>query len=372
MSRWLRLTAGLTLLLALAIRVHASEDADAIRSFIMGMPKAELHIHLEGTLEAEDYLEIMARNDLPSRYPDAAAVRDRLQYARDLDTFIEVYEELLSAMQTAWDFEDVAMRYVARVADQGVVHVEMFFDPQMHTYRGIPLATVMAGLQRAHERAREEFGVSLWFIACFNRDRSRDSALRHLEALRPYRDLVIGVGLDNPEEIDFPEKFAPVFARAAELGFRRTTHLDVDVPNTNAHHWAVLDLLDVERIDHGLNVADDPELIQEVRARGIALTACPTLLFREIPGRLESRLARIRTLLQAGIQISLHSDDPGLMRDLYIGDLYLLAHEEGGFSRKEIEALARNSFLSSWIDDDRRNAWMGAFDDWLAAHPVAF
>ncbi|MCC5888127.1 MAG: adenosine deaminase [Gammaproteobacteria bacterium] len=369
--------AGLMLLLGLVLaaplQAHAgAADPGAVADFIMGLPKTELHIHLEGTLEAEDYLALMARNGRDSPYGDAAAVRDRLTYARDLDTFIEVYEELLGAMETAHDFEQVAMTYIERVSAQGVIYVEMFFDPQMHTYRGVALETVMEGLYRAHARAPVEYGVELWFIACFNRDRSAASALRHLEALAPYQDIVIGVGLDNPEEIGFPEKFATVFARAAAMGFRRTTHLDVDVPNTIEHHWSALRLLDIERIDHGLNVADDPGLIVAVREAGIALTACPTLLYRDIPGRLEGRLARIRTLLDAGIEISLHSDDPGLMRDLYVGDLYLLAHLEGGFTRAEIVALARNSLLSAWVDEDRRRIWLQAFDAWLQAHPVAF
>ena len=365
----------LALLLTLAGKPVQGSDAErdeAIAAFIMGLPKTELHIHLEGTLEAEDYLALMARNGRESSYADAAAVRDRLTYARDLDTFIEVYEELLGAMQTAYDFEQVAMTYIERVAAQGVVYVEMFFDPQMHTYRGIPLETVMEGLYRAHERAPVEYGVELWFIACFNRDRSAASALMHLVALAPYQDIIIGVGLDNPEEIGFPEKFATVFARAAAMGFRRTTHLDVDVPNTLEHHWSALRLLDIERIDHGLNVADDPELMTAVREAGIALTACPTLLYRDIPGRLEGRLARIRTLLEAGIEISLHSDDPGLMRDLYVGDLYVLAQVEGGFTREEIVALARNSLLSAWVEEAQRSVWLEAFDAWLAEHPIAF
>lgn len=373
------LVAALALALGLVAVVQSSwvqaSDADdeaTIAAFIMGLPKTELHVHLEGTLEAEDYLALMARNDRESAYADAGLVRERLSYARDLNTFIEVYEELLGAMLTAADFEQVAMTYVERVAVQGVVYVEMFFDPQMHTYRGVALETVMEGLYRAHERAPKEQGVELWFIACFNRDRSADSAHRHLEALAPYRDMIIGVGLDNPEEIGFPEKFSAVFARAAEMGFRRTTHLDVDVPNTLEHHWSALKWLSIERIDHGLNVADDPQLIVAVRDAGIALTACPTLLFRDIPGRLEGRLARIRTLLEAGIEISLHSDDPGLMRDLYVGDLYLLAQREGGFSREEIVALARNSLLSAWVDEERRSSWLADFDSWLGAHPVAF
>ena len=344
----------------------------AVEAFVMGLPKAELHIHFEGTIEPEHYLELIERNGLERRYPDADAVRQRLEHARDLDTFIEVYEELLSVMHTADDFEAVAMAYFERVAAQGTVYVEMFFDPQMHTYRGIDLETVMAGLAAARDRAAAELALEVWFIACFNRDRSAESALAHLEAIRPWSDIIIGVGLDNPEEIGFPEKFAGVFRRAGELGFRLTTHLDVNVPNTLAHHWGALEVLNVERFDHGLNTLDDPELIAEVKARGIGLTACPTLLYRDIPGRLEARLGAIRRLLEHGVIISIHSDDPGLMRSLYIGDLYLLAHVEGGFGREEILALVRNGFRTAWIDDDRRRALLAAVDEFAEAHPADF
>jgi adenosine deaminase len=332
-------------------------DADA-RAFLIQMPKAELHVHLEGLLEPEQYLELVARNGLEPKYPTVEAVKERLIYQRDLNTFIEVYEELLSAMYTEEDFYEVAMAYIERVAAQGVLRVEMFFDPQMHTTRGIPLDVVMRALIRARADAATQFGVSLAYIPCFNRDRSAESAMALLPELVAWKEkaALLGIGLDNPEVAGFPDKFAEVFAAAAEAGFRLTTHCDVNIPNSVAHHWGALDVLKVERIDHGLNVIDDPALVAAVKARGIGLTACVTLLYRDIPGRIEDRAQRVRGLVDAGIPLCLNSDDPGLMRSLYVGDLYVLLAETGLFTREEMVNMARDSFRMAWIPDAEKAA----------------
>ncbi|MEM9622612.1 MAG: adenosine deaminase [Pseudomonadota bacterium] len=351
--------------------VSGTERTESVQAFLLELPKTELHIHLEGTIEPEDYLALVEKNNLKSPYATADAVRERLTYQKDLNTFIEVYEELLSALVTTDDFEQAIVRYAGRVAAQGVVYVEMFFDPQMHTSRGIPLEQVMAGLQAGKARAAAEHGVEVWFIACFNRNRTAESAMAHLEQLTDYRDLVIAVGLDNPEVIDFPSKFAAVFARAAELDFRRTTHLDVNVPNTLAHHHDSISLLGVERIDHGLNVIDDPALVKTVQDKSIGLAACVTLLYRHVPGeaetleRLEDRFGRMRQLLDAGVVISLNSDDPGLMSSLYVGDLYVLGYREGYLSLQHLVALARNGFEIAWMDDEAKAGYLERFADFL-------
>lgn len=334
----------------------------------MGIPKAELHIHVEGTIEPEHYLELMARNELPTKYATADAVKERLKYQRDLNTFIEVYEEILSSMVTESDFYEVAMAYYRKVASQGTVYVELFFDPQMHTSRGLSLETVMAGLLRARADAGLELGLEAHYIACFNRDRSAASAMEHLLALVPWKDAILGIGLDNPEEIDFPKKFEAVFQRGRELGFRLTTHCDVNVPNTIAHHWGALDVLKVERIDHGLNVMDEPALIEAVRDRGIGLTACPTLLYLDIPGRIEARVGAVKGLLDADILVSVHSDDPGLMRSLYVGDILQLTQETGELSQAEVVELVKNAFRIAWIPEARKAAYLARVDAWVAEY----
>ena len=360
----------------LIVLAGGAQGTEAVHAFIMGLPKTELHVHLEGTIEPEDYLALVDRNGLDSAYATPEAVRERLTYQRDLDTFIEVYEELLSALTTARDFEEAVVRYAARVAPQGVVYVEMFFDPQMHTSRGIALEDVMAGLKAGSARAAAEQGVEIAYIACFNRDRSAESAHAHLEKLVEYQDVILGIGLDNPEVIDFPEKFQTVFARAGELGFRLTTHLDVNVPNTLTHHRDAIELLGVERIDHGLNVIDDTALVDTVVGRGIGLTGCATLMYRHEPGapetkaRLTERFGRVRRLLDAGVEISLNSDDPGMMRGLYLGDLYLLGYEGGYLTLGELAALARHGFHTAWLAPAERAEYLQRLDTFVASHPA--
>lgn len=184
--------------------------------------------------------------------------------------------------------------------------------------------------------------------------------------------MILGIGLDNPEEIDFPKKFASVYSRARELGFRLTTHCDVNVPNTLAHHWGAIELLQVERVDHGLNVIDDPALLNVVRRRGIGLTACPTLLYLDIPGRMESRAGAIKTLLEAGVQVCVNSDDPGMMRSLYVGDLLALTVEEVDLSREQTLELARNSFRIAWLSDSDRNRYLKRVDDFAERNSLAY
>ena len=355
----------LTCFLAHTLTAALSEEK---RAFALNVPKAELHIHFEGTLEPDHYLKLIEQNGLEAKYDSLEAVQERLLDQRDLNSFIEVYEELLSAMRTEDDFYEVAMAYCRKVSSQGVLYVELFFDPQMHTVRGISLDTVMRGLLRAREEANVSLGLTLNFIACFNRDRSAESAAKHLEELVRWQDVILGIGLDNPEEIDFPKKFASVYARARELGFRLTTHCDVNVPNTLAHHWDAIELMQVERIDHGLNVIDDPALLNVVRRRGIGLTACPTLLYLDIPGRMGSRAGAIKTLLEAGVQVCVNSDDPGMMRSLYVGDLLALTVEEVDLSREQTLELARNSFRIAWISDDDRQRYIRAVDDFAESN----
>jgi len=349
-----------------------ARDSVRIKAFALGVPKAELHIHLEGTLEPEHYLKLVADNELEAKYATVEAVQERLLDQRDLNSFIEVYEELLSAMRTEEDFYEVALAYCRKATSQGVVYVEMFFDPQMHTARGIKIETVMQGLIRAQTKAATSLGLKLNFIACFNRDRTADSAAEHLENLVPWQEVILGVGLDNPEEIGFPTKFTEVFARARELGFRLTTHCDVNVPNTLAHHYGAIDLLKVERIDHGLNVADDPALLAIVKERGIGLTACPTLLYLDLPGRMEARAGAVKTLLEAGIPICVNSDDPGMMRSLYVGDLLAITVETADLNRDQTLELARNSFRIAWLTEKETANYLASIDTFAKNNPISF
>lgn len=346
------------------------DDARAeLRRFVMGLPKAELHVHLEGTMEPELYLAMAARNGLATPYADAEAVRQRLRDARDLPSFIRIYEELIGAIRTARDFRDLAMAFYARAQSQGVIYAEVFFDPQLHLERGVPLAAIFGGLAQARLEAAQTLGFAVRYIMCFLRDRPAEDALQVLRDSAPWRDEFIGIGLDNPEVDGFPQKFAAVYAEARAMGLRLTTHCDVGQPNTVAHHWGALDVLGVERIDHGLNVLDDAKLVEAVRARRIGLTAAPTLFYTDIPGRMEYRAGAIRRLLDEGLLVSVNSDDPGMKRSLYVGDLMLCVQQTTGLSRAALVQLARNSFVTAWLPDAEREACLARLDAYVAAHP---
>jgi adenosine deaminase len=230
-------------------------------------------------------------------------------------------------LQTEDDFYHAAIRYLQRVRDQGVVYVEMFFDPQMHTTRGITFATIMNGLKRAQREAADALNLRCAFIMCFNRDRPLESALEHLMQAIPYHDLIIGIGTDNPEHHNFPQDLAPAFAKAAQEGFHLTSHCDVDFESSVHNIRGCLDLLHTERIDHGINTLDDPELTTRARNQRIGFTVCPTYLYGATHGEVDShyfdRCARAaKEMLDARLCVTLSSDDPGMMCSCYVGDIY--------------------------------------------------
>lgn len=362
------LTAAL-LALAGAHRGAAAPDDPVLRAYIYAVPKAELHVHLEGTIDPEEYLRLAARNGLTTPFPSAEAVRQRLMHAKDLNTFIEVFVDMQAVIRTEADIHDIAFTYFTRARAQGIVYVEMFFDPQTHLERGLTLATIFAGLDSARTEAGHKLGLHAEYIMCFNRNRSAESAMAVLEASQPWRGHYIGIGLDNPEERDFPAKFAAVYARARALGLHLTSHCDVDQPNTLAHIRGCLNTLHVERIDHGVNVLDAPDLVAAVRERHIGLTVCPTLLYTEIPGRMEKRGGAIRRMLELGLLATVNSDDPGIMRGLLPGDLLWRMHEVVGLTRGEVTQLARNSFQVAWLGEEERSADLAAVQAAASRHP---
>lgn len=295
---------------------------------MLGLPKAELHIHLEGTLEPQTILEFAQRNNLTSfPFSTSTQIKQRMGASHDLPSFIQIYEQLLSVLLTADDFHNAAMKYFKQVHSQGVVYVEMFFDPQMHTSRNISFNVVMDGLRRAKKDALEEFGINCNFIMCFNRDKSIDSAMEHLQLALEHKDIIIGVGTDNPEHTGFPKDFQEVFQKAKQAGFRLTSHCDADHESSVSNIKDCLHLLQVERIDHGVNVLDDEELVELARQSNIGFTVCPAKMY---DSDLEIRMGYFmrcaeaaKGMLDAGLRVTLSSDDPGIMCSCYIGDIYV-------------------------------------------------
>lgn len=332
-----------------------------IREFAMGLPKAELHLHLEGTLEPELKVELARRNsiELPERtVEEVVATYD----FTDLTSFLAVYYPAMRVLVTADDFRDLAYAYLTKAASQGVQHVEMFFDPQAHTSRGVPFHTVISGYRRGILDARRELGISAELILCMLRDFSAEYAMATLMEALPYRDWIIGIGLDSDERGNPPEKFAEVFARARTEGFLLTMHCDIDQVGSIDNIRTVLTQIEVDRIDHGTNIVEDPALVDLAIERGLGFTTCP-ISNSFVTAQMKSE--EIVDLLRRGAKITVNSDDPAYFRG-YIGDNYAALAEQADLSPAELAQIAKNSFEVSWISERRRTELTESVDAYLA------
>lgn len=334
---------------------------DRLPDLLAGMPKAELHIHIEGSLEPELIFQMARRNGIT--LPHASVEDLRLAYAfTNLQSFLDIYYAGASVLLTEQDFHDMAWAYLERARADNVVHAEIFFDPQTHTARGVSMQTVINGLHRACESARTTLGIEATLILCFLRHLSEQEAFETLEQALPFRGKFIGVGLDSSEVGHPPEKFARVFARCRELGLRLVAHAGEEGPP--AYVWSALDVLRVERIDHGVQSVKDPELMKRLARERIPLTVCP-LSNQKLC--VFPRLAdhNLRQLLDAGLAATVNSDDPA-----YFGG-YMNANLTETFAATGLTAahayqLARNSFEASFIDASAKAAHIDRLDDFFA------
>lgn len=332
-----------------------------MRSFIEEIPKAELHLHLEGTLEPELKFRLAARNGVTLPYESEEAMRAAYGFD-DLPSFLAVYYEGMSVLLTEADFFDLAYAYFEKAHAQGVVYAEVFFDPQAHTTRGVSFGTVITGIHRAQEAADQRLGLRSQLIMCFLRDMSADSAMETLVAADEYRDWIVGVGLDSDEKDNPPIKFREVFAAARDRGYRITAHCDVDQENSTTHIRQCLDDIGVDRIDHGVNTLDDPDLIDEIRQRGLGLTVCPISNSYVTDGL---KAAEIREMLRLGLRVSIHSDDPAYFPG-YIADNLIAVQEAAGLQREQVAQLVRNAFDTAWLSDDERLAYVARVTAFVA------
>jgi adenosine deaminase len=336
-----------------------------IDTFIRTIPKAELHLHIEGTLEPELKFALAARNGLELPYASADEMRAAYDFD-DLSSFLAQYYEGMSVLLTEADFHDLAMAYYERVAAQGLVYVEMFFDPQAHTSRGVSFGTVVSGLRQAQEEAAEQLGIRSRPIMCFLRDHSVESAFETLEQAAGYREWIVGVGLDSDERGNPPLKFRDVFAAAREQGYRLTMHCDVDQQDTTEHIRQCLDDIGVERIDHGSNAIEDEGLVAELVRRGIGLTNCPISNSFVSDG---TKAREIRALYEQGVLVTVNSDDPAYFPG-YVADNLAVLQREANLGRDEVVQLVRNSFTISWLEERERKAYLDRIDAWVAGTEV--
>jgi adenine deaminase len=335
-----------------------------VAAFIERIPKAELHVHIEGTLEPELKFELAARNGLDLPYDSVDEMRAAYGFD-DLPSFLAVYYEGMSVLLAERDFRDLAMAYFRKAHSQNVVYAEVFFDPQAHTTRGIPFETVIEGLHKAQEDAERSLDVRSQLIMCFLRDLSAESAMETLEQSLPYRDRIVGVGLDSDEKGNPPLKFKEVFARARREGYRLTMHCDVDQQDSVAHIWQCLDEIEVERVDHGVNALEDATLIQEINRRRLGLTLCPISNSYVTDGLKANELKR---MLDQGVQATVNSDDPAYFPG-YMNENLVAVQEAVNLTADEIVQLTRNAFAISWLEREDTDKYLDAVESY-AAEPL--
>lgn len=320
---------------------------------IRALPKAELHVHIEGTFEPELMFAIAQRNQIEIPYKSVEEVKQAYNF-HNLQSFLDIYYAGANVLVHEQDFYDLAWAYFEKCAEDNVVHTEMFFDPQTHTDRGVAFKTVIDGLQRACDDAKTKLGISSHLIMCFLRHLSEEAAFTTLEQALPYKDQIIGVGLDSSEVGHPPAKFERVFAKARENGFLIVAHAGEEGPPE--YVWEALDLLKVNRIDHGVRSEEDKALMQRLIAEKMPLTVCPlsNLKLCVVDDMADHN---IRRLLQQGVHVTVNSDDPSYFGG-YMNDNFIAIAEALDLSNDELKQLAANSFEASFIDEADKAQWI--------------
>jgi adenosine deaminase len=330
-------------------------------NFLRGLPKAELHVHIEGTLEPELMFAIARRNGVPLRFGDVEEARRAYRF-RDLQSFLDIYYEGAGVLRLEKDFFELTAAYLERAASEGVRHAEVFFDPQTHTARGVRFETVVRGIHRALADGESRLRLTSRLILCFLRHLPEREAARTLEEALPFREWIHGVGLDSSEAGNPPSKFSTVFARARGAGFLPVAHAGEEGPPEYIRE--ALEDLKVLRIDHGVRCAEDPALVEELAAARMPLTVCP---LSNVKLGVFPTLARhnLKRLLDRGLCVTVNSDDPAYFGG-YIAENYRAAAEALGLSRQDIVQLAKNSFEASFLPPEQKRRWMDAVDGFAA------
>ena len=332
------------------------------KDFIAGLPKAELHLHIEGSLEPELMFALAKRNDVTIPYASVEEVRAAYNFSR-LQDFLDIYYAGAAVLQTEQDFRDLATAYFDRAAADGVVHAEIFFDPQTHTDRGIAIGTVIEGLFAGMAEAEAKHGLTAKLILCFLRHLDEDAAFATLRAAEPWLDRIAGVGLDSSELGHPPEKFARVFAEARARGLRLVAHAGEEGPPD--YVYQALDILGVDRLDHGNRSLEDPILTARLARTGMTLTVCP-LSNTKLCVVDDMANHPIDRMLKAGLRATINSDDPAYFGG-YIADNYRAAAAGRSLDRDDLALLARNSFLGSFLPDDAVAAHLARLDAYVEA-----
>ena len=337
-------------------------DSALTDELLRQIPKAELHIHIEGSLEPEMMFEIAARNGVRLRYGSVEEVREAYDFA-DLQSFLDLYYEGTRVLLHERDFYDLTFASLGKAASQGVRHVEIFFDPQAHTGRGVSFGIVITGIRRALEDGQKRFGMSSHLIMCFLRHLSADEAIETLRRALPYKDWIVGVGLDSSEVGHPPEGFRAVFEEATRHAFHRVAHAGEEGPPEYIRQ--ALDELGAERIDHGVRCGEDPGLVRRLREEQVPLTVCPlsNVKLRVFPSVEEHPVKR---MLDEGLRVTVKSDDPAYFGG-YVADNYSAVRDGLGFAREEFRAVAENSFRASFLEEGEKSKHLAELASYFEA-----
>ena len=324
-----------------------------MQSFIEKMPKAELHVHIEGTLEPELSFALAKKNDVKLSYKTPGELVAAYDF-NDLPSFLAIYYAGMNVLVEEDDFYQLTYQYLSKARSQEILYVEIFFDPQAHTVRGISFETIITGIHKAQVDAEKNLGIKSQLIMCFLRDMSAESAMQHLVLAKPHLDWLVGVGLDSDERNNPPSKFYEVFSEAKKWGLKLTMHCDVNQKNTLVHIKQCINEVQVDRIDHGINSLESNELCELIKEKGLGLTVCP-VSNQFVVQSLTS--GEIHQMLAKDMLVTINSDDPAYFR-AYLNENLIELQKEGKFSQDQIITLVSNAFKVAWIDDATKENYL--------------
>ncbi|HOY31712.1 MAG TPA: adenosine deaminase [Bacteroidales bacterium] len=336
---------------------------NTISDFICNIPKAELHLHIEGTFEPEQLFEIAARNYITIEYKSIEELRSAYKF-NNLQEFLDIYYTGAYVLQTEKDFYELTMAYLKKAAEQNIVHTEIFFDPQTHLHNGVPFPVFFKGIYDAITDAKKRYSINTGIIMCFLRHLSEESAFQTLEIALPYKDKILGVGLDSSEVGNPPEKFTRVFQKAREYGFLTVAHAGEEGPS--AYISEALDLLKIARIDHGNNSKDNDQLMDEIALKKIPLTMCP-LSNLKLAVVKDLKDHPLKKFLDKKIPVTVNSDDPAYFGG-YLNENLIAIQQALNLTSDDIITLVKNSFEASFIDKQQKEKYLSMVDNFVAEY----
>lgn len=336
---------------------------EEMRRFIEGLPKAELHVHLEGTVLPATVLKLAERNGMDYPFKTVEEIQEALDSrTTGLVSFLDLHYMFVSVIKTRADFYEVTYEFLRTCMENGVVYLEFKFDPQFHTEQGISFDEMINGIDKGRKDGFRDFGVEANLIMCINRERTVESAWEMMGQAYPYRHLITGLGLDSYEKDNPPSKYTEVYEKAREQGYRVTAHCDVNQEDSVKHIWECIDLLKTDRIDHGINSIEDPELVAELIKRDITLTTCPTWR-SPYPGPRD--VEGIKQMYDLGLKVTLNTDDPAEFNSGFMNKTLIGAVERTGYSKEDLVQFMKNAFDGSWLPREKKDRYIEKLTDYL-------